>query len=384
MNYIFDSDYLTSEIVKFMNPGDLFLYRQITKYTYFHITKDMVSNRINECIKNELQYRLQDKYVNFIGIVETRQMLIHGPFINEIIWYGYSDVGMDIKLKEEHMGDFDDNIFVDVKNLGEDIDVIQKFVDLKQFFCYEYQKYVSIKKYNIDIEIYTPEVEGDNYSTIFQNNVIIKDGQIIVHIKDYYSVMNKIQPISLNTKLEDDFDLKNEKSLYDKYNIKVKLEHLTTYSEVPLIIYNDYNFTLFGNTYPISGNRMRCHQIIIMDSNEIDKLWIDIKIEPFITNFKHYECVEDHQPELGCYKNCPLTIFNIEHFHSCLFAKLGEQKKIVKVIIIKDNESCSHSKYSYDIDKYCFYPFPPNKCHRDIEYYKHIFNNHFDEGDFKI
>jgi len=396
MNYIFDSDYFTAEIVGCMTPRDLFFYRQITKYTYSHITKDVILKRINECIKNELKFRLKDKYDDFIKIVEQRQMIIHGPFINEIIWNGYSDVEIDIKLKEEYMGNTDyDNIFVDIKNLGEDIDVEQKFKDLKQYFCYEGQEYVSLNKYNIDIEIYTPEVEGESYPTIFQNKVIIKDGQIIINVNDYLSVMNKIQPVSFNTKNNDDdepdeyFDLKETKSLCEKYDVEMKLQPFTSSvsagcGEVPIIIMNDDNFTLSGKIYPIINSRIKSDEIIITNNDKIDKLWVDIEIQPFILNFEYYRCLDDHLTELGCNENCPFTIFNIEHFHSYLFAKLGDENKIIRTIIVEHNKLCSDPIKSYDFSKCFIYSFPPpSKYNYDIKYYRCIFNNKFDEGEFK-
>lgn len=409
--WIMNSDYFISTMMDVMSPRELYLYRQTTKYAYTNITLDMIHNRIIYLVCNKLRIILRNKYDGFMDLINKRNMIIHGPFITNIIWGEKYDTNINISMTDKTMGTTNDNVFIDYKNIDPLViyDPDEKFNMFTRWFYYESDDKITLtdyttKKYKIKLHIFSCGIDNV-YCRVFQNSFRIVNNKFVIKINNIHLVMNKIQPITLrkidNYYINGYIYQKLNKSCI-KYNIQCKFTPLTnriSSSEYKIMIIckvdtNNIHFTMF-NKYFCSNNKERivCNPIKVINNTDINLLYIDVKLEQFVTN-----CQYDWCPFKNLREHVP-----IEHFHSCIFLKNDDNKMVTESIIIKyvnnelfsnhtpllessiiSNENIINNKALDKCSKQRFPPrIIPNDCFgSDIVDYRKRFNNNFNEGEF--
>ena len=413
--HIFNSDFLTSKIIDVMSPIELYHYKNTTKYVNKQITLDIIHNKIISCVQNRLKRSLGDKYDCFIDIMAKRDIELYGPFIIEAI-YGeeLNDTYINIRMTDKYMGIRDDNIFIDYKNIDSNatFDPNIEFKHFEGWFLYESDRTIFLNKYEtntkdkIKLHIFSTDYENtipETYPEIFQNSIkIIKENnkyKWTISIKYFDMVMNKTQMINISNKKMyycRNSDCYNEtKQLCDRNSISYKLSklghHLLDGSELynSLIVYDtkENKFTMLGKSFcSTKHNRISCDPIELVNNKNYTQIYIDVELLEFKNT-----C--DHQ-------NCPLKLFPLNHFHSCVFLKKENRLNVGLAIIIEYDNIPIFSKHTelfsdtlngvVDINiikkLYVWYfpPMPISKkyIYNNINDYRKMFNNKFDTGEF--
>lgn len=415
--YFFNSDYVTHTMIDVMSPRELFFYRQITKYAYNTITLDIINNKITNGVSNNLKIIFKNRYEEFINLVEKRKIIIHGPFVTKVIWGELHKANIHTYMTEKTMGSTNNNVFIDYKNIDSEAtyDADNKFDFFKGWFNFESDDMIVLNDYSdinkIKLWIVAEqcvEEEGvdfpDNYPEILQNRIKIVNNKFIVEIKNINLVMHKIQPVYFDQR--DNFDNNTYCTLNKlciKYNITCKFFPLKACSGddygkfISVVCKKDAEniyFTMLNNYFCSNKNgRISCDPIDVINSDKLNKLYIDVKIEEFVEDCKYSEC--PFKELCNQYTN-PL-----KHFHSCIFLKKDTTKMVAMAIIFKYDDTILFSNFPkhFNVDKNItidsniidseiyMHEFPPRPVPKgyfgtDINTYKKIFNNNFDEGEF--
>ncbi len=393
MNYnnIFNSDYFTINMIIAMSARELYFYRQTNQYTYKNITEKTIQNKIIEDTIKRLKLRLGDQYNEFIDIIQKRKMILHGPFITENIWGEWHDTSINLNMSVDDMGTIKDNMFIDFKNF--DIMDCDLFKKANRYLTFECCFTTTLKKYNIEIDIFSDGIY-ECFPKIFQNYIRVHEGQFIINIKSYKSMMHKIQSISFSNSenyIDDSWYLKETKKLCEHYNIKYNFlpyDNIISIEDViPIIVINNEYISMLNQCF-ISNkyNRISCDEIKVINNSKINKLYVDVEIQPFVI-----DCQLD---------DCPFKILSntnpIEHFHSCIFCKQNDNKFICKSIVLKyqNNELFVNHKLILSqninhineidgkhIENVNYWEFP-DKLKHNVIHYKKMFNNDFLEGEY--
>lgn len=413
--HIFNSDFLTSKMVDVMSPIELYHYKNTTKYINKQITLDIIHNKIILCVQNRLKRSLGDKYDCFIDIVAKRDIEFYGPFIIEAI-YGdeLDDTYINIRMTDKYMGTRNDNVFIDYKNIdfNTTFDPNIEFKHFEGWFSYESDRTIFLNNYETNIKdkiklhIFSTDYEDtipETYPEIFQNTIkIIKENnkyKWIITIKHFDMVMNKTQMINIsndNTYYCITSDCYNETNqLCNRNSISCKLNKLGHFilngNELchSLVVYDtkENKFTMFGKSfYSTKHNRISCDPIELVNSKKYTQVYIDVELLEFTNTCDH--------------THCPLKLFPLNHFHSCVFLK-KENNLIVTVAIVLEYDNIplfsKHTELFNDmsddkvdnniIEKLYAWYFPPmpiskNYVCTNINDYRKMFNNKFDSGEF--
>ena len=186
--HIFNSDFLVATMLSVMSPIELYHFRYISKYIYNHISINLIYDKIVKEVNQRLIKELGIHYNKFMDIIASRNICLYGPIINEAIWGERHHTYIDIKMIDEHMGYYTNNIFKDLKTIYPTInaDLFNQFYD---WFLYESDKSVIIN--NVRLYIISRDCKSKNFSDLFQNEITGK-----LMIKDIKAVMYKIDQSS--------------------------------------------------------------------------------------------------------------------------------------------------------------------------------------------
>jgi hypothetical protein len=402
MQSIFNSDWMVSNMINIMSGRELYFYRLTTKFLSNMITTEIITKKITQTIEYALKLIMEDKYTMFVDILEKRKIEIYGPFITQIIWdlpaYLYENNIMNMRVLYENIGyNENDNVLLDYKYIDDKAiyNIDEQLERIKNWFMYESDTKILLN-FDKELHIFSGTI-SETYPVIFQNSIKIEDGQYKFNINNMFSVMNKIQIDDLTQENDiycccDYFQF--TKQLSNIYNFKCIYNELDYYvmgsenraKNILVVFDNKTNIFTLCNQYFQSTKygRISCKPISVVGYPKINTLYIDIEIPQF---------------DINCYEyNCPFK--SIEHFHSCLFLKLGDDKFLTNAIILKyDNKKLfnnytkiltsdnSHTINGNLLDGCGFYKFPPPPVSKgcigiDLNVYKKWFNNNFDYGEF--
>lgn len=398
---IFNSDYFVANMINVMSAQQLYFYQQTTKYIYNNINLSMINNKIIGQVCDKLKVIFKDKYDEFIELLQKRKMIIHGSFINQIIWDEQQDDGINIRMISNDIGNVDDNVFIDYQNIDNLVtyDPVKKYREIYNYLNYEPDTNVIL---NNQISLYISDCNDyPIYPVIFRNSMTINNHKFELKITDVKSVMYKKELLDLNN-ISDEYygdescGCEELIKLSAKYNFScacLPLDHNINYCyKTPIIVCKDNHFTMLNNSFfSTKENMVSCDLITVNGIGGVDLLYVDITQD--FTKSCH---VDD------CPFNALQTQIPIEHFHSCIFLKRADKKFVMASIVLKYQNNKLFSKHDKIFNSspkehidgnllkhvrlYKFPPPPigPGCFGLNINYYKKIFNHNFDEGEFAI
>lgn len=212
---MFSQDFLNETFIDVMSPQTLYFYRATNKYTYHYITMDKIKNKIIYNIHTQLKLRLGNKYDLYVHCMQKRQLLLHGPFINECIWEEYHDADIEFYIWEKDMGTEDDNIFKDLNFKDADME----YRNIISYFNFEYNWIYEQDNVTIETRSSYNIIDWDIYPELFRctyNN--------IVELPYLLSIMHKKLAIYNNAYYDYQDDPENYEDcivLCNKYKVKV-------------------------------------------------------------------------------------------------------------------------------------------------------------------
>jgi hypothetical protein len=381
---IFNSDYMTCSIFENMTLYDFYHYRQITKYIYNYSKIYNFEKIIYDLIFKYLSNVFGNKLELFLEMIKKRKVKLFGPFINQLIW-GESCHELRMITYIDDIGMKDNNIYMDCNSIGLHFKENNKYESVNRWLWWESEDYNLLNYNNCKIHFITSNYYNTSYfcellnSSFYYNNDKWK--------LEYNSklIFNKIQPITFTTLDTYDDEIDYESISIDslKYNFNLHFYPLQSYinnisSKINLIVCKDNEFIMFNeHFFSLNTERLTSQQIKIKHFD----VYIDFKIQPFAIECNHEMCSF----------NLMSKHINIYHYHACFFIP---KNNIAQAIVVKYEDSHLFSLYkplfekqpityiNYNhFDRCNTYQFPP-KDKRDYDYYKQMFNNNFDEGEY--
>ena len=194
----------------------------------------------------------------------------------------------------ETMGNVNDNIFIDYKNIDPDviIDPHEQFALFDQWFYWENDKLLILNEYNtiknnkIRLYIVVEEI-FETEPIIFQNSIQIINNKFILKINNIKSVMHNIQPINFAYFNEEDdgynyydkYDCQRINKICDKYNVKCECAPFDNYiydnyaKELLVVCKQDHEnicFVMLDNYFfSNKQGRISCNPVKVINNDKI-------------------------------------------------------------------------------------------------------------------
>lgn len=360
--HIFNNDFFVATMLDLMTPLQLHTYRFINNYTYNLITNDVITNKIIHLIQQKFRHIYGEKYDEFIEFLSKREIEIHGPFINSIIYEEETNTMINFRMIDDNMGESEnDNVFTDYKAINPSVlyDAIDRYNFNRSWFHHEsdYKNMLINDKLMLHIFSTSYEEISETFPKVFQNSIKVKNSKMTLKINYPILVMNKKQPITFSKEDDyyyDDQDIyKETKQLCQKYNIQCYFDTLNYYIfnnyKYPMIVYkksdDQINITLCGqafgstNSSNIITNLTSTPMKYKCDGGDYQlgsrtnvKISINIEIQKAINVS---EC-----------NDCPLSVFNFPHFHATInYSDDYFKDCLCNIVVLKYKDNNLFSKH---------------------------------------
>lgn len=406
MDAIFGNDYFTAMMIDVMSPRELYFYRQTTKYLYDHITLDIISNKIISLIQEELQNIFGEKYDAFIDILDKRKIIIHGPFVAKFIWGQWYQTDIDMLLMADDMGNKDDNIFVDYKDIDSfvtyDPDTI--YQELNRWLSFEPDEQVILNEYSdknkLKLRIDDSPDLNQYFPFVFRSKIKVVDDKLVVEIGNLNAIMNKTELLQLE-RTDDEYTgyyddesggYKELSKLADEYGITCRYTPFTNYINcgylTPVMVYKGNKFSFLNQCLESTKtDRISSVPIEVINDDKINQLYVDFALQSFTIDCDRFDC-----PFNALHQHIP-----VPHFHACIFSKKNDTKMVARLVVLEYQDNYLFSNYKFDIIhnevidgeslsnvRFFQFPFCTTGSIIGIDFYRELFNNNFDEGEFKM